>query len=125
MRSSKHTDFETLGSSAPAQPQPTNWVTVLKFAAVPVILLLVLFGSGIFLLAESTSSTCSSSNLIGGVFCQHYVSRVIGPIPGLAAFYGGLGFIPDDPNTVLVAGHADTPQGALYKVCARFSSFNC
>lgn len=123
MRSSKHTNYERLAASSGSNgttPTPTNWITVLKFAWLPLLLLLVLLGSGVFLLLESTGPTCVPSNLIGGVFCTHYTSHILGGIPGLSAFYGGLTFLLDDPNTMLVAGHADTPQGAIYQVMICF-----
>jgi len=114
-RSTKHSDYEQLGNSADPDPNAKTRL-YLSHVLVPALLILLVLVTGLILLFVGKDPDCNPANLIGGVFCTHYISRSIGPVPGLASFYGGMAFMPSDPNTMLVAGHADTPQGAIYKV---------
>lgn len=91
----------------------------MKIAWLPAGMLLgvVFFGAALYFLGQGRS--CGDHNLVGGVFCTHYTSHIIGTIPGLSSFYGGMVFLRGDPNTMLVAGYADSPQGAIYRVLQR------
>jgi hypothetical protein len=45
-----------------------------------------------------------------------YTLSDIGSVPGLPAAYGGLAFLPSNPNVIVIGGAANTAQGALYSI---------
>jgi hypothetical protein len=45
-----------------------------------------------------------------------YTFLDLGPVPGLPTFYGGLTFLLDDPDTLIIGGDANTSNGALYAI---------
>lgn len=45
-----------------------------------------------------------------------YTLSDIGSVPGLPAPYGGLAFLPSNPNVIVIGGAANTAQGALYSI---------
>ena len=49
-------------------------------------------------------------------FCTIYEGSDLGPVPGLPPPYGGLTFLFSDPNTLLIGGEANQPEGKLYSI---------
>lgn len=45
-----------------------------------------------------------------------YTFTSLGSVPGLPPLYGGLTFLPGDPNTIVIGGNANTASGALYSI---------
>ena len=49
-------------------------------------------------------------------FDQDYVADSLGSVPGVPNNYGGLTFLPDDPDTLIIGGAANQPSGQLYAI---------
>jgi hypothetical protein len=49
-------------------------------------------------------------------YASNYSVFDIGSVGGLPPRYGGLTFLPSDPNTILVGGNANTAAGLFYSV---------
>ena len=45
-----------------------------------------------------------------------YTLTDLGAVPGLPTPYGGLDFLPGDPNTIIIGGAANAAGGALYSI---------
>ena len=45
-----------------------------------------------------------------------YTFLDLGSVPGVPPLYGGLSFILDDPDTLIIGGHANTAAGSLYAI---------
>jgi hypothetical protein len=73
-----------------------------------------------FALASATlalfGATAASALTIGSGFSSSYTAVDLGSVSGLPTPYGGLTFLPTDPNTLLIGGAANSAGGALYTV---------
>ncbi len=54
--------------------------------------------------------------LLGPDFSADYTVTDLGGVPGLPTSYGGLTFLPGDPDTVLIGGDANQSSGLLYTI---------
>ncbi|MGB5198346.1 MAG: hypothetical protein WBR56_00430 [Sedimenticolaceae bacterium] len=52
----------------------------------------------------------------GPDFAADYSVSTLGPVPGLPNSFGGLTVRPDDFNTLLIGGGANTASGRIYEV---------
>ena len=60
--------------------------------------------------ATSIAPTLTSS------FSSHYSLVDLGSVPHVPPAYGGLTFMPEDPNTLLIGASAATPDAGIYSV---------
>src|SRR6185369_11536024 len=74
------------------------WTAVLAFACVVV------------------ASERASAQTIVAPFDDDYTAVPLGSVPGVPTNYGGLTFLPDDPDTLLIGGSANTAAGNLYSI---------
>jgi hypothetical protein len=92
--------------------------------AVAALLLASLYGRGVAQEAKplvggssgTSPGTCDDSLVIQPPFDAAYRCFSLGSVPGLPPNYGGLVFLNGDPNTLLIAGNANTESGALYRI---------
>ena len=62
-------------------------------------------------------SPARAGNLqLGADFAADYSVFDLGSVPGLPPLYGGLTLLPNDPNTLLIGGAANTSAGRLYTI---------
>jgi len=75
-------------------------------------------GSSVLLAAAALLLTVApvSAQTVEPPYDTDYTIIDLGPIPGVPAFYGGLTFKADDPNTLLIGGEANLSSGSLYSV---------
>lgn len=61
-------------------------------------------------------ATNAHALLLGIDFQTNYSAQSLGSVPGLPTLYGGLTFLPSDPNKLLIGGNANTASGRLYTI---------
>jgi hypothetical protein len=62
------------------------------------------------------TATGASAQTIDPVFAGNYTWASLGSVPGVPTSYGGLNFLPGDPNTLLIGGSASLTAGAVYRI---------
>ena len=71
----------------------------------------------IFLFLSAAIAVQSASAIeIAGDFAPFYTFSDLGAVPDLPTPYGGLAFLPNDPNTLLIGGQANSASGILYTI---------
>ena len=58
----------------------------------------------------------ANAQTLGAPYASNYTFASLGSVPGLPASYGGLTLKANDPNTLLVGGHANASNGGIYAV---------
>ena len=66
--------------------------------------------------ALAMTAGMASALTIGSGFSSQYAAVDLGSVSGLPTNYGGLTFLPSDPNKLLIGGNANTANGRLYTV---------
>src|ERR1700752_3786713 len=69
-----------------------------------------------FILSSNVAVQAASAIEIGVYFASFYTFSDLGAVPDLPTSYGGLAFLPDDPNTLLIGGQANSASGLLYTI---------
>jgi len=67
------------------------------------------------ILSIALSVPCAAQTIIAP-FDADYSFLDLGSIPGVPTNYGGLTFLANDPNTLLIGGNANAATGAIYAV---------
>lgn len=64
----------------------------------------------------AVAASTASAQVIDPHYAGTHSLADLGSVPGVPADFGGLTFHPGDPNTLLLGGGANTPDGAVYAV---------
>jgi hypothetical protein len=67
-------------------------------------------------LASLALTGAASALTLGSDFSADYTATSLGSVAGVPTNYGGLTFLPTDPNKILLGGAANTFNGRLYTV---------
>lgn len=73
-------------------------------------------GATLLSFAAFLAKPAQASSLVGESFQNFYSSQSLGRVPGVPYPYGGLTFLPDDPNTIYITGNADYPDAKIYSI---------
>jgi hypothetical protein len=79
-------------------------------------LAVVTTGAALLGLGTICAKSAQAASLFGESFAGSYSSLGLGQVPELPNPYGGLTFLPDDPNTLLITGRADFPDAKIYSI---------
>jgi len=74
----------------------------------------VLASAAVAAVALTVAPVCAQT--IQPPYNVNYTLNNLGPVPGLPTPYGGLTFLPGDPNTLLIGGAANTAAGEIYSI---------
>jgi hypothetical protein len=66
--------------------------------------------------AVAIFATCALGAVVAPDYAPSYTAFDLGSVTGLPARYGGLVFRSDNPNVILIGGHANEASGQLYSV---------
>jgi hypothetical protein len=66
--------------------------------------------------ALAAFATVASAQDLGPEFAGLYAVTDLGTIQGVPVRFGGITFLRDDPNTLLIGGNANSPTGRIYRV---------
>ncbi|ACB52384.1 hypothetical protein cce_3036 [Crocosphaera subtropica ATCC 51142] len=79
---------------------------------------LTFVATGVALLGLGTLEVkpAQALSLFGESFAGSYSSLGLGQVPGVPNPYGGITFLPDDPNTLLITGRSDFPDATAYSI---------
>src|SRR5687767_2301264 len=61
-------------------------------------------------------ATAAGGQTIQPPYNASYTLLNLGAVPGLPTPYGGLAFLPSNPNVIVIGGLANSPSGALYSI---------
>jgi len=64
----------------------------------------------------ATSQSQATAEMVAPTFAANYSILDLPSIPGVPSYYGGMVFKAGDPNHLLIAGHADQSNGAIYEI---------
>src|SRR5688572_10343532 len=61
-------------------------------------------------------ASAASAQTLGPSFVGNYAVTNLGAIQGVLTNYGGITFLPDDPDTLLIGGLANNSNGRIFRV---------
>src|ERR671925_24202 len=82
---------------------------------VVVALIALVCGPSASVTTAQASCTAAGATL-QAPYCGTYSLLDLGSVPGVPSNYGGLSFLPSDPNFLIIGGQANTANGKLYKI---------
>lgn len=76
----------------------------------------LLFVAAALLTAFVTVASAEAATTVVPPFDADYTLVDLGPVAGVPTNYGGLTFLPGDPNTIIIGGAANGSAGKIYRI---------
>ncbi|MBX3360963.1 MAG: hypothetical protein KF705_05900 [Phycisphaeraceae bacterium] len=70
----------------------------------------------LFVAAVCAGGACAQGQTLNPEFGGCYGLRNLGQVPGVPFNYGGIAFMHDDPDVLLIGGNANGPNAAIYAI---------